>query len=761
MAEAYGATQEAWHHWSEALGLREHLLPVVANPGATISPDSKIKTLGKTPTRYNYKGEVSGLAKWTELRASAREVGDWALKPDYGICVQSRRGGLRALDIDVPNAKASREIVEIVENTLPLCNWVYRRTRANTGKLLLPFRYEGEMPKAVLQVEGGAIELLGEGQQWIAESSYLMADKPKQGNTAQRANGRYLWPAGWPPTIDHLPLLEDSELKELRDALELLVGVPYPKHRKGESLWMIARIARERPLVDGRERPGAEDVVAEWLLRNWDIRDEGGDGELYVRCPFDAEHTSDSGPTETVYYPAGTRGYERGHFKCLHAHCMARTDDDYLTEMGYSIADEFPLVEDEPGREIERAEPQAPRFMIDKQGRKECRSYNHKLFLQQPECGKRIAWDDFSAQIIWCPAKDKVGEERWKLFSDEHYVQLVEQMDRNGFVPQSPSSIRAAVHEIAMRNPVDLAIAWAERLPEWDGVPRVERFWIDYAGAADNAYTRAVGRYSWTAQAGRLLEPGSQVDMMVTLVGEQGKRKSTLLASLVPAREMFTEINLMQRDDDTSRKMRGKLVIEIDELRGLGSRSSEDVKSFISRPVEEWTPKYQEFSRQFKRRFVFYGSTNKDAFLSDSTGERRHLPLRVGLDGQLRVEEARADREQLWAEAVMRWGLFGVEWQDAERLALDEHEEFKDTDAWGEAVKAWVHADDPFDGGKPIEREFTHEEALVGALGMRAALIDNRHTQRMGAVLKSLGFRNTYTRRGRRYVLVDPKKCVL
>jgi hypothetical protein len=722
MAEVYGASQEAWHHWSVTLGLAEHLLPVVANPGATISPDSKVQLLGKTPSKYNFRGETAGFPKWTQHAASMRDIGQWEQQSDYGICVQAR--AVRAIDIDVPGPKRSRRIVETIENTLPLHNWMYRRTREGTGKLLLPFLYEGELPKAVLQVEGGMVEMLGDGQQWIAESSYLVGDKK-----GQKVDGRYLWPAGWPARLEDLPLLTAADVEELRATLELL-------HGTGE--WQIARMKRDKP-IDRTPRPGSADSVADWLLANWEIRDEGREGELFVRCPFDAEHTSDSGPTETVYYPSGTGGYERGHFKCLHAHCMARSDDDYLAALGYSIADEFPIVVDEPGTEIEKAEPPAARYLTDNKGRKENRAYNHELFLRSAESPFRIAWDDFTANVIRAPKGDPEGEERWKLFADEHYSTIVRAMDRNGFVPQSPSALRPAVHSYAMSNAADMAIEWAQRLPAWDGVERVETFWIDYAGVADSEYIRAVGRYSWTAQAGRLLDPGCQADMAPILVGEQGVRKTSLIAAIAPSRQWFTEINLLERDDDTSRKMRGKLVAELGELRGMHARDVEDVKAFITRREEEWVPKYQEFARSFKRRFVFYGSTNRDAFLGDPTGERRWLPFNVG--ERLDVEGVERDRDQLWAEAIHRWRTRGVEWQDAERLAAGEHEKFKEHDEWTAQVVRWLLEDDPLNGGAPVDRDYEWgtNDVLVGALGMRAKDLNRGLQSRAGAVLTALG----------------------
>ncbi|MFN6935441.1 MAG: hypothetical protein ACK4NZ_09850, partial [Tsuneonella sp.] len=314
MAEQLGASLEQWHHLSITLGLAEHLLPVVVNPDAPISPDSNMRMLGKTPSRYNFKHEVSGFAKWTDHRATLKEIGKWELEEDYGICVQARDGGLRAVDIDVPGPKRSAKIVEYIENHFPHLKF-YRRSREGTGKVLLPFRLEGLLTKRVLKVNGGIIEILGDGQQWIAEGAYIRDGK---------ADGRYLWPAGRPPAIDDVPLLTMEQLEALCAELAMWFG-------DGE--WSIARERRKG--LGEYTGPPRDDEVGAWLLENWEVTGDKGDGTLFVRCPWIDGHSSDSGPSETQYAPPDER-FERGHFKCLHASCQERTDADFLEAMGWS-----------------------------------------------------------------------------------------------------------------------------------------------------------------------------------------------------------------------------------------------------------------------------------------------------------------------------------------------------------------------------------------------------------------------------------------
>lgn len=390
------------------------------------------------------------------------------------------------------------------------------------------------------------------------------------------------------------------------------------------------------------------------------------------------------------------------------------------------------------------APPAPPKFKRDKKGAIEATIGNCLMALRATHySGMVIRKDNFKDAIMFAPP----GGNQWMTFGDDDYTSLRESLERRGFKPIGREIIRDAVGLVARDNQFDSAIEWLGQ-QHWDGVSRVESFLTVYLGVADSPYTRAVSRYIWTALAGRALVPGIKTDMVPILVGGQGLRKSTAVAALSPHEEYFAEFNLADRDADMSRKMRGRLVGEIGELRGLHTKDLESIKSFLTQTHEKWTPKFKEFETTFARRLVFFGTTNQDEFLADITGNRRFLPFRpVGTirdqDGRWMIDTDAIvrDRDQLWAEGAAMFAASGVAFADAEFLAESVHEEHVITDPWAESVTDWLDMVDPINGEIPRTRKFLRvSEVAAGALGLDAKSLGIVQEKRIAATLKQIGY---------------------
>ena len=692
MQEMYGATRFDWDFFAYDLGLLEDLLPVVSDPDAAISPQSNLKALGKVPSTYNKAGEVVGFNDWTSHVTQSYHIDRWS-KQGLGICVQTRR--VRAIDIDVEDPDLADKIEDLI-----LSFFIHDippvRYRENSAKRLIIVEAEGELSKRVLKFQTdshAAVELLGDGQQFVAVGTHPSGQ-------------RYYWEG-----LDHTPKVSLEDLDKMWVYVVDRLGLDFIDQETGSGVRNPRGVVNAQSL--GSDRP-----ILDFLHERDIVRGSGIEGQQFITCPFKDEHTTDSGLTETAYFPAGTRGYEQGHFKCLHAHCAQRSDDDFLNALGYYSRDFQALTTQE-------AETSMPALVRKKTGEAKA-TLNNLIDALSFEriVNIRFIYDRFRDEIYL--VDPETGGK--STLTDLDYVIVRQRLERATFESISTEMIRDAIEYTAHTNSYDSAQDWLNAL-EWDGEPRVRDFIANYAGGAESEYTRSISEYMWSAMAGRVLAPGIKADMVPVLVGQQGTGKSTSVALMSPDPDMFCEVSLHERDDDLARKMKGCVLAEISELRGFNVREAESVKSFITRQYEHWTPKYKEKTTKYPRRILFIGTTNDGRFLSDPTGNRRWLPVHVG---PAALEAIETDRDQLWAEARELYKASGIRHTTAEQLGFSNHKHFQTEHVWTPKVYEWVATQ---------TEPFTTLEIMRSALGFQTDKIRPGEQHQVENILKRIGFK--------------------
>jgi hypothetical protein len=709
-----GATPDEWEHLDLILGLGDDLLPVVANQSATISPNSSIKQLGKVPSKYNGRGEVSGFPAWATHQATSAELAAWQNHADYGACIITRC--VRGLDADIPNPVLAHEVETFIAEHLGFK--LPKRYRDNSARFLHPFGMISDDPKYGKWVI--YLSTKDELDRGIKnEIEFLMGGHHFVACGTHTSGAHIEWAGGLP---DSIPEISAGEFEALFDALQARFGKREP-----------AKNSESRVRVKGTAL-AISDGCAEFLEAS-ELVLGTHDGGLIIACPWESEHgqgvTRDG---STMYFPAGSNGHLDPMFKCLHAHCVNRTLQNFYDAVGYSPDVDVACAGMEHVPAIPGAPSPQPSFQRTPAGGIKASKDNTVLALARADlCGFHIRRDTFRDETMLASC-DTDG---WRRMENVDYTELCLRLERGKFQNITKELIRDSVAYVAALNTFDSAQHWLGGLA-WDGVPRVRGFLHRYLGAADTPYTQAIGLYLWTALAGRVLVPGCKADMVPVLVGAQGTRKTSAVAALVPADDFFTPIDLNDKDDDLSRKMRGKLVIELGELRGLATREAEHIKGFITRTVEEWVPKYFELTARYPRRCVFVGTSNKDDFLADETGERRWLPFVCGMCDP---DSIKADRDQLWAEGRELFGVNGVMFHEAETLAGAEHESFTAHDEWESVILAWMHAPG-FNGDLPYnDTHVTASAVLAGALGVPIAHQSQPQQRRVKRVLTRLGYK--------------------
>lgn len=190
-------------------------------------------------------------------------------------------------------------------------------------------------------------------------------------------------------------------------------------------------------------------------------------------------------------------------------------------------------------------------------------------------------------------------------------------------------------------------------LPEWDGVPRADTLLIDYLGAEDTPYIRAVTRKTLIGAVRRVLTPGCKFDNVLVLDGKPGIGKSTFFRKL--GGEWFSDsLSLADtRDKTAAEKLQGVWIMEISEMQGTRKADVEVMKGFLSRQVDEYRAAYGRVVERHPRTAIICGTTNSTTgFLRDTTGNRRFWPVTV-TGGRLSVWDMTEDtRAQIWAEVL-------------------------------------------------------------------------------------------------------------
>lgn len=215
---------------------------------------------------------------------------------------------------------------------------------------------------------------------------------------------------------------------------------------------------------------------------------------------------------------------------------------------------------------------------------------------------------------------------------------------------------------------------------KWDGVPRLDTLLVDYLGAVDNPYVRAVTRKAFTAAVARAMEPGCKYDTMLILSGPQGLGKSLLLDTM--SKGWFNDTIRTFEGKEASELLQGVWIVEIGELDAFRRTDVARIKQFLSQRFDRFRAAYGRHVQDLPRHCVFFGTTNAKEFLSDRTGNRRFWVVDVGDYPHSKIvwRDLNAEVEQIWAEATLRWRLgeslflVGAE-EEAAKANQDKHRE--------------------------------------------------------------------------------------
>lgn len=336
---------------------------------------------------------------------------------------------------------------------------------------------------------------------------------------------------------------------------------------------------------------------------------------------------------------------------------------------------------------------------VDKSGNYLGNVHNLRLILQNdPRLKGRIAYNEFSRKpavlkpLPWDIQKFKKTRE----WNDTDFAILCNYLQSKPYELQiTQFKINNILEEIKNLNRVHPVRDYLKSLV-WDGQKRLETLMIDYMGAADTDYTRAVTVKTLTAAVARVFEPGCKFDYVLTLIGKEGIGKSSIYRKL--GGDWFTDtfnFNMLSNGKQVFEQLQGFWLIEIPEMTGLKKTDMNAAKSFITSRADNYRGSHLKETNTHARQSVFVGTSNNDDFLKADTGNRRFWPLDVDTEKALysiNTDLTAGEIGQIWAEAVEKYKTGEMLYlpPELEKEARRQQEQHTEEHAWQQVIEDYL-----------------------------------------------------------------------
>ena len=315
-----------------------------------------------------------------------------------------------------------------------------------------------------------------------------------------------------------------------------------------------------------------------------------------------------------------------------------------------------------------------------------------RILLNDPALKGKIATDEFAMRGVALGALPWDTREGMRLWTDTDDSGLNWYLEtRYGITGQT--LVDDALRLVSKEQAFNAVKEYLESL-YWDGLPRVETAFRDYLGAENTPYVRAVCRKSLVAAVARVFEPGCKYDYVPVIIGPQGLGKTTFLRTL--AHGWHSDSLSSFHGKEASEQIQGIWIVEIGEMTAAKRSDNNEIKQFLSRCDDVYRQPYGRRTERYPRKGVFFGTTNENDFLTDTTGNRRFWPV----DGGVRTptltpwDDLPGQVDQIWAEAVTLYKKgepLYMETEELKHAAKEAQEGHRDIDARAGMIEEFVN----------------------------------------------------------------------
>jgi putative DNA primase/helicase len=310
--------------------------------------------------------------------------------------------------------------------------------------------------------------------------------------------------------------------------------------------------------------------------------------------------------------------------------------------------------------------------------------------------------------------------------------------------PLSMADLLPALLEQSRVNPIfDFITSKA-----WDGADRLTNLFNTLDVDAAHYRYRELAVKTWLVQAVAAIDSAKhsplknatpKFELVLVLQGAQGAGKTTWFRSLLPkalGKYIIDGAHLDPADKDTVKKCIGSWICELGEIDSTFRRADiARLKAFLSNERDEIRLPYDRVASSFRRKTVFGASVNEYAFLVDSTGSRRFLPLAIKKCFDLNG----LDLQQVWAQV---WHMYtnGAAWwcdSELETLLVEQHNNHAEISPIVELITDHFNINEPI---KKPSMDFRHYSTTQLIIECGIANPTKDQIKQVKALLEKNGF---------------------
>ena len=670
------------------------------NRPAPLDTALRLYSLGFSVIPIKARDKKPALTSWKEFqtrRATETEIRGWFKDQDLNVAIVT--GAISdAVVIDADSPESASWMV--ANHNSPI------RTSTSKGRKHFWFAYPGHEVRNGAKLKGMALDVRGDGGYVVAPGSIHSSGSvyEEEGDWTDRASLPVFSSSWLGDKVQPLVNPQDAMNRRVRAYLDAIPGEAEGS-RDNQGFKVACKLVREFALTDDTALTFLSEwnqkntpPVAEADLRRW-LKSAAKSGRAAVGSKLQEQPSGrwfPPAPGTEVSVDAGGAG---NLDEILH-----RNDKDKIIKSAGNLA---------------------------------------KILRLGTPWGRNLALNEMSQEIIY----------KGQVVGDTFIDWVQERLEDTWHLTFGREDVAAKLVAQASLNRIHPVREMLLALPAWDGVERIRKVPLEILGDPSPLAYQYVMR-TLVGACRRVFHPGTKVDTVLVLIGEQGIYKSTFFRILA-GEEFFGDSPIDLESKDGPMVLHRSFINELAEIdHTTTTRAAERIKAFTSTSRDIFRPPFGKSVQVFLRSCIIVGTANRDAFLVDPSGSRRFWPIKVRQNINLAL--LAEWRDQIWSEAL---DLFhtGVEhWltPELEKLRAADSENFEAEDPW--TVQVDLAVDSLAHAGRFASNGFSLAE-LLSQMGVQVQQQNRAASMKLADILRLKGWIKTRKMvQGRQVMLWHP-----